>query len=53
MPDVNPRCPNVQFFIIHRNGRKEILQRYCRSFAEARQLCINLRVIHRAQRVWF
>jgi hypothetical protein len=44
---------NVQYFIIHRDGRREILWRYCRSWAEANKLCLRLKLTHNALRVWF
>lgn len=45
--------PNVQFFILHRNGKKQIIWRYCRCWSEANNLARNLKTIHNAQRVWF
>lgn len=45
--------PNVQFFVVKRDGTKQILWRYCASYADAVRLCKTLRVVLRAQRVWF
>ena len=45
--------PNVQFFIIHRNGKREILRRYCASWTAAQNMCKSLKLTHNAIRVWF
>ncbi len=45
--------PNVQFVILHRNGKKQMLWRYCTSFTAARMMCKLLQKTYNAQRVWF
>lgn len=49
----SPNAPNVQFVILNRDGKKQMLWRYCTSFTAARMMCKLLQKTYNAQRVWF
>lgn len=50
---ISGRKPNVQFVILHHNGRKTFEWRYCSSWTRAAELTETLRAHYGAQRVWF